>query len=420
MNDSLETQEAQNARRAENFTGLDTSIEIWQLREVIDRLGKSLGLSQAAIRYAVKMIGKIPESDWRGGRPVSFMQIRAYADEHGVSVNSIYGWERQLVSAGFGFRSQKHTRRHGGQGDEARRNGFDWRCLVLMMPDLLQKLAHQDDALRERRLIEMKVRRSYDTLRGLLTSLDASDLEDQLIELQVTRIRQSVSTSELKGRLILINELIEKAEKRFDPVDNSIYSDIIEDQYTKDCGLNNTTKPPFPSEICSRDLPSPNGDASKFSRVRAKARDCLEWKKEVVRPTPPHNPTSSDFEGFRRVNELSSIPLGELWKAAPSAWHSALGDVPISWDVLPEVADVIISRSSDVSLHAWSIAKQRLGIEKAAVAVLILDINQTRPVRPVRSVGASLVGMTKAEIRGDLNLVASAYGIIARKKVESD
>ena len=420
----LETVEACNAMKAESFRKLPDEIEIWRFREVLIKLGASMGLSGGAVVYALDLMGILTESDWRGdGRAVTFHSVRAYARKVGKSERTICEYERQLIAAGLAHRTVKHARRHGGYGDEARRTGLDWRAFGAAMPDLLIKLKQREVLEHHRLDLEARIRAERRIAFGLVEGLEegrALTFFERLKALGIQRLRNTLDLPDLQQRLAGLIVLRGEIQQEFEVtrVDNasvlpqeSVQSEVLS-------GLIDTTNnPSYPTDIRSVNSQTPpNGDDTNLTE-RPNGRSGLESKPRGGRRSDEPKIVSRGDNSVVEANcDIDAVPLTEIWKAAPTGWKSALGrEVEISWPALIELADHFAPQLG-VSPYAWSKALRVLGPSEAALGLMVLDRNRDHPTRPVVSVGGALVGMIRRAERGDFNLVPSIYGIIGRSK----
>lgn len=406
--------EAQNALRAEAFRGLSDDIPLWRFRDVLVKLGSSLGLSGGAVVYAIDLIGLLTEADWRGdGRAVTYHSVRAYARKVGKSERTICEYERQLIAAGLAHRTVKHARRHGGMGVEARRTGLDWRAFGARMPELLTMLARREAEEQRRLDLEARIRAVRPVVLGLIEALAeragqgaAAEMLANYDAADVARLRGTLDLRDLEHRLAALKLLQERLAEHLGTdsthkeeagaVDNAILSPQDSNQ-SEDSGrlINTTNHPP-----CPTDIRSVTGFETKPCGGRSAQR--------------PRGSAGGDGKAVEGEGGADTIPLPEIWKAAPEGWKSALGcEVGISWPVLIDLAQHFAPRLG-VSPYAWKRALRVLGPSDSALALMVLDRNRDHPARPVMSVGGALVGMIRRAEEGDFNLAPSVYGIMAR------
>lgn len=429
---SLAAIEARNALRADTFRGLPEEIDLWRFRDVLVKLGTELGLSGGAVVYALDLMGLLTEADWRGdGRAVTFHSLRTYARKVGKSERTICEYERQLVAAGLAHRTVKHARRHGGYGNETRRTGLDWRSFGALMPELLQRL-DQRAANEERRLdLEARIRSIRRVVLGMLDDIVARAAEgadgflSNYASLDVARLRGTLTIPELErrlGDLSLLKAQLEavflddETQSRNDVAmdNNAIYSQHVDQSEDSSRLIDITDKIPCPTDIRSQKMRRSTENDKNLENLEK--YDGLEIKREDKEAGASHQiPYNAARKHQEADKGLHTVPLEDIWKAAPVSWKTALGaDVNISWPALIEVAQHFVSQL-EVSPYAWNRALRVLGPSEAALALMVLDRNRDHPVRPVMSVGGALVGMTRRAEKDGFNIVPSLYGIIARQ-----
>jgi len=381
--------EARNAIRAEGFRALPEDIALWRFREVLTKLGAALGLSGGAVVYALDLTGLLTEADWRGdGRPVTFHSVRSYARKVGKSERTICEYERQLIAAGLVHRTLKHARRHGGQGDERRRSGLDWRSFGARMPELLDRLAARR-AEEERRLdIEARIRSERRIVTGLVEGMEEGRARAVLAQLKAMRVLRLSGTPTVEDLTARLGALVLLRAALADDVDNPGIAPRGADRSEDIAGrIDDTEDLPCPSDIRS-------GQEAGKRPERRKAE--------------------------KEERGIDTIPLEEIWRAAPDSWKDALGPgIAVTWPVLIELAGRIAPRL-DVSPGAWWNALRTLGPSQAALALMVLDRNRRHPTRPVGSVGGALVGMTRRAGEGAFNLAPSVHGVLARTRRTGD
>ena len=420
----LDAIEARNALRAETFRGVQEDIPLWRFRDVLVKLGTELGLSGGAVVYALDLMGLLTEADWRGdGRAVTYHSLRVYARKVGKSERTICGYERQLIAAGLAHRTIKHARRHNGMGVDARRTGLDWRSFGARLPELLLLLEKRRVEEQRRLDLEARIRVSRRIVLGLIEALAdragegvIADIEMDYADADVARLRPTLSLLDLERRLaalvLLQDRLVDLTVK---DGDNTVVSSQTVNQSEDSVRLINTTNiSPCPTDIRGAIT---TRTTQNFERIRKRSgeRKCYEKSSSDDRSSLINTGASDSAPNTQDHDTNGTLPpLEEIWKAAPESWRKALGtEVPISWPVLIDIAQAFVPRLG-VSHHAWRAALTALGPSEAALALVVLDRNRDHPVRPVRSVGGALVGMTRRAEEGAFNLAPSVYGILAR------
>ena len=431
----LDTIEARNALRAENFTRVPEEIPLWRFRDVLIKLGTELGLSGGAVVYALDLIGLLTEADWRGdGRAVTYHSVRVYARKVGKSERTICGYERQLIAAGLAHRTVKHARRHNGMGNEARRTGLDWRSFGARLPELLVLLERRQAEEQHRLDLEARIRASRRIVLGLMEVLVDREGEGAVAAIQqdyeradVSRLRNTMTVPDLERRLgaltLLQGRLGELLCSNEDDggVDNGDHSAQSVIQSEDSVRLINTTNIlPCPTDIRNRNTLKESQNPALF-RKRPNGRTSLELSSSGGWPRSSETCENGSGRVDRKPQDIDTLPsLSEIWKAAPASWKAALGsDVDISWPILIDLARHFVPQLG-VSTHAWRRALDVLGPSEAALALVVLDRNREHPIRPVRSVGGALVGMVLRAEQGAFNLAPSVFGILTRTGNQSN
>ena len=425
----IDATEALNAVAAEEFRGLADDIPLWRFRDVLTKLGTELGLSGGTVVYALDLMGLLTEADWRGdGRAVTYHSIRTYARKVGKSERTICGYERQLIIAGLAHRTVKHARRHGGMGNEARRTGLDWRAFGARLPMLLDLLERRVAEEQCRLDLEARIRTSRRTVLGLIAALidregHIASIEQDYARADVSRLRNTMTLVDLERRhaalTLLQNRLIDVLghERNNPTVDNHRSSAQLTIQSEDSGGLIDTTDiPPCPTDI-RRLAPFAKSERQIRTPKRPERTRCLEKSSSERRPTARRYFEVGADSTMREPRNTETLPtLGEIWKAAPQSWKTALGsEIDITWPILIDLARHFTAKLG-VSAHTWHKALNVLGPSEAALALIVLDRNRDHPSRPVRSVGGALTGMIRRAEEGAFNLAPSVFGILTRSQ----
>ena len=335
----------------------------------------------------------------------------------GLTDKTIYNHERQLESMGF------LERRLGANGSRCKRKGLGLYLTpaLNMIPDMLDAIARDQAEKKQHHELRGDRSRLYRYVKGTLTVLAAlpcpPDNIDELMDafrswprsdklkyMSLARLREHVQAAhDLWERAESIVQKPAKISGQPEPDFGCHIQDQIE-EYTLSCNADGETTRPS-ANASEPDCSSSGPDGPTH---------CLENKHEADNGLS--NPQKMPKIPPRFFYELASPELrmhiniagGGTENPNPS-WHDIEKG---TWTRLSEIG---------TNISAWHDALKRLSPLGAMIAGLITDARLTDPNQhPVGNPGGYFRGMINADERGELNLISSYMGLLARRAKEDE
>lgn len=400
----------------------DNKNQLFRTVRDIERARDVLGVSDKAVKYLEIAVSAVARGDCENGRtPHWYGRVDDMAYDLRVTPRTVNSIERRLADLGLIERNalangHRRARRDRATGELRDAHGISLGPLIDRRDELAElaiRATEQDERFRHARNRVSQARaRLMDAVQQARRRPALRDLEQQAqatLDASPDRIVRGTHSTDALERIegmfwAMIDAIAESILQTNKAVDNALIDVDISDGPEIQVRHKYDTNPHTLYSCSMKRTPPKNGGDIISRKMHPNGRSC--WGKKDADGGADHNPQNQ--------LDMENIPIKELWKIAPASWRNLLGDdVPPSWDVLPEVAEVIVPKLG-IGHHLWIKARRDIGPAAAAAAVLTLDCNRQHPTHPVKSVGASLNGMLRNAADGKLNLAASLFGILSR------
>ncbi|WP_161793844.1 replication initiation protein RepC [Jannaschia aquimarina] len=373
-----------------------------QVGDLIREVRRALGLSAPAITLLQKLIDMTRPRDWTDphSEPVCYAAQVRIAHELGCSPRQIRTHEARLIRAGL----IEDRRRANGSRSKHGLCGLGLTPLIRRIPELLAARDRLRDAWtdQERRVSRRSV--LYRRAKALLMELQPARPDDAEVNALTASFLAWPSSSRL--RRLRPNDLATHLSAAAHLVDRleALRAMTFESSGRADGEFRRSIKATTEATpvLCSA-RPSAGGrDGGDEPRERANnGADCRESERRSRSP-----------DWTRRLT-----PFG-LRAIASDPFRLYL-DHESRGRTQPRIEDFLLAAlrrlpELGISPSAWEDACDRMGEVTAMLCVLVIDANRHHPVTPIRRPGGALRAMTKRHAAGELNLVGSLAGLMAR------
>ena len=372
---------------------------------LVERVARHLGVGSAAIHTWARLAAMTRPCDWTAGEREPFVYAAAseVAKILGLSEARLRAHTVELERAGL---LERRTAANGSRSLHAG-TGLYFSCVIARLPDLaaldaqLSEDRHRAMYLRGQRSTHRRcLRKALDALcriapqdRRVLAIAAAFALWPRADRLHamplVALVAHEAEADALTRAALDLLDVLEEMHDQPRKTERSHKQDTNEDLsvFCKAVGDPQSVSRSTASDGAGHEAESPRGKAA--------GKDGTEWLAKL---------------GPERLFRLASPEMQFYLSARAEPERLRLHD--ILWTVerrLPEL---------DIHPSAWAEACAKMGVERATVAMLILDARRTDPRAPVFSAGGYLRGMTRAWQLGQLNLMGSLIGLSERRRRE--
>jgi replication initiation protein RepC len=427
---------------ADAFTGLPEGVKRYDLLNLVKRVGRELGFTTCLIAHLEYLIRFTQERDWLpGSRPVIYQSVTSTAQERGISERQVNNLERRLHQLGaLTWRDSGNQRRYGARDEATGRimfaYGVDLSPLGTLYGALLAEAERLDRYKRDwmqakRRICALRrsVKRYMEAIIPLPPALqDAIETSEQALE---ERIVAHHALSVLQAWILELEELTVLLHERLDsafaghprepqtgcekPVKTSDYSEENFRPYY------NTIQPQSSIKEDTSNVPGDTSGEMHRANARQPAAVCGCASKEAHhgrKSNQRKRDLSEDSRSSASYNTaytgIEQLTLEQVYRAASPRFQGMVdADGSVEWKDMIQAAQRLYP-ALGIHSSAWAEACLEIGSSAAAVCILIAERRMTDPEQPVRSPGGFLRGCLKKARSGDLHLVQSVFGLVAR------
>ncbi len=395
---------------------LPTGMTLSHVIELIERVGRHIGLGARRREALLRMIRQTAPTDWTASDrdPVCFRPQQDLAQDLGITDRAMRAHEQALAQLGLAIiDTTANGRRSGRMLPGGRRLGVNFRPLI----DRIGWLMDLDEAHQAamRRIVALRLECSA-------AKRDARQMVEQLLEIdprhrKLPAYLQRMASwprryspfrcaEELDAHLDEINELVDDVRAELQCRDDS--SGRAESQIP---AILNTT--PKILEFCSGSS-AMKGTARKradndFLKSAPSGAECRE--KSIGGLSPAGNPDDLSWLTPEKIRSIAGqnfrFCLDAICPVGEQMTDRHLRSVAIM--LLPDLG---------INASAWEEALQVFGSMRAALAVLIIDANRNHPTHPIHSPGGALRAFTRLQLAGQFNLSGSLIGLVERSRAE--
>lgn len=404
----------QSLSYCDDFTGLESNCDRYELLLLVKRVGKAAGFSSRMIQLLDLYFAFTRESDWReGSRPIVYQSLAKTALELGVSERQIQKLEKQLFEVGALTWNDSGNHKRYGQRDAASGQllyayGVDLTPLAYLKAELQEKLHAKQ--LYDQAWLETKRQISWHRrqVRSLLLEQEREEgaLPDdwqsvaQTYDQLAVQIRTHMNLEELRALLARHQSLHAELTAR---VKSQATAEVAAKpgatphQETQDGSCRGERL--FAHYKYTTQEPSDKSDTA------SPADDCFQ--KSVADPSQTFDPLLA--------SGMQHITLKHVVEAASDRLRDRLpaSGRPLNWSDVTDAAarlrpELFISQAS------WAEACELLGRGGAATCLVITDQAALRSQDPALRPAAYFRGMINKARTGELKLHNSVFGLLER------
>ncbi|PCI98746.1 MAG: hypothetical protein COB14_07565 [Alphaproteobacteria bacterium] len=410
--------------RPEDFIGLSTDLDRFHILRLIKVVGKDGGFTAPMIQLLEYYMVRTQNVDWNEGqKPICYQAVGATARDLCLTERQVNNIEKALFVLGaLRWEDSGNYKRFGVRdretGEIKYAFGADLSPLEALLPRLEAlieaKSAYKDawcghkaqiSALRRR------IRTMLDEVSGDFKHVDIVKSIEEAYEAISHRIRSHYSLDDL-------NVLIE-AHKQVIEALTPVFNDV----YKEDITVNNVDR----DAIYFRHIQDTNNLKSSKEDTSS---NCSSSNNAVFQKSKEGNIESESLTSAPTVrskgDEIES-PTPKIdnitWKQVLNASSERFRDyIPIhdrklQWNDLVSASEGLLQ---ELGIHrsAWIQACATLGRSGATICIMIID--QKSLAGEIRSPGGYLREMCRRAERGELNLLASVFGLLKRGENDDD
>ena len=399
------------------FFGLETDIDRFHALRLIKLLGRDAGFTPSMIQLLEYYIVRTQDIDWSEGQtPICYQTVNATARDLGMNERHVNRLETALFELGaLRWESSGNHKRYGVRnretGEIAYAFGVDLSPLAEMLPDLEAAIEHKNAYKVQWEDKRRSISSLRSQIRALLSSLAGYEDIDMLSSVASTyqaisyRVRSHHTYSDLLALeqehisvMQALNHLYEDMYKEHMSVNMSAM-DALYVRHIQDTKNLNSSK----EDTSSNSSSSNNKDFQKLDKSNSSEKAETSALSDSYREEKIESPTP-------KIDNIT-------WKQVLNASSDRFRDyIPIhnralNWNDLVHASESLLT---ELGIHksAWVLACGTLGRSGAAICIMIID--QKSLAGEIRSPGGYLREMCKRAERGELNLLASVFGLLKR------
>lgn len=410
----MHTSAVATASHSTSHPCLPAGMTLSHVIELIERVGRHIGLGARRREALLRMIRQTTPTDWTSSDrdPVCFRPQQDLAQELGITDRAMRAHEHALSQLGLALiDTTANGRRSGRMLPGGRRLGINFRPLI----DRIGWLMDLDETHRAatRRIADLRLECSA-------AKRDARQMVELLLEIaprhpQLPAYLQRMASwprrynhfrcsEELAEHLAEVNRLVD--DVRADLICCNDSSGRPESQIP---AILNTT--PNILEFCS-------GSSATRKPARKQAEDSSQQdapngathrEKSVGGSGPTGNPDDLSWLTPEKVRSVAGqnfrFYLDAVCPVGSQMTDRHLRSVAIM--LLPDLG---------INASAWEEALQVFGSLRAALAVLIIDANRDHPTHPIHRPGGALRAFTRLQLAGEFNMAGSLIGLVERSR----
>ncbi len=417
---------------AERFEGLPESLTRSQVLSMFKRAAPELGVAPQLVAFIDFLMGFSPDQDWlEGAVPIVWPSNAFIMDEFQVSRSTAKRLIRAAADAGLiSIKDSPNGKRYGYRA-EGRQNarilfayGFDLSPLAVRYQEFSeaveQKTARREALRADRRALTVAYRRIVECIE-LGREMDLDDAWEDIFEEShnlYQRGRDCLSVD-------LVRPYLKALQLRRDDLETRLMAAVLEresDQQSEDedVSMNPLGITDGPHNTTTTDLSSDKSDYIRQTRPNGRSKsadsDRPNGRNGRIRMASKESLGASSEPSSQKTGlaEADFLP-GEAFSPKQLVEISAgmammLPDGPLTWASVLEAA-FKVKGAMGISQHAWGEACQKLGRERAAACIAIIDAKRAS----IDSPGGYLRGMTERGTEGELKLSNSIYMLVKAK-----
>ncbi|MEH6633079.1 MAG: plasmid replication protein RepC [Halopseudomonas aestusnigri] len=409
------------AKVSDLYSGLPQGVDRFEILKYLKIAGSEFGFKARHLSYLAYLIGFTSEIDWSEETyhpPIVWQSVSNTAQDFGTSERQINRWEKELHNLGaLTWRDSGNHKHYGVRSDDGHIKfgyGIDLSPLAALFAHIKLKA---EKVLRERRIWKEAKRELSALKRRVRTKMCVAELSiDEFSELQP--ITASTTLSEIhtqQEKLTLIEIAVDNHFEKKD-TQRVCGKDVkMSPQADKNVRHIYTTTKLYSSKedtSSSVDKGKGNGVQSRSAGFSTHISKVSPQKGNGISISRKFTKGPVDIKASTGVEHLTTSMLisvaSDGFKDKIPRYDRALAPedlVEAAWVTCAEIG---------INRYVWNEAVQVMGALAAAISVMVTDVNQQHPERPVLNPGGFLRGMIKAAKAGELQLHKSVFGIMER------
>ena len=409
------------AKVSDQYSGLPEGVDRFKILKYLKIAGSEFGFKARHLSFLAYLIGFTSDIDWSAEAyhpPVVWQSVSNTAQDFGTSERQINRWERELHNLGaLTWRDSGNHKRYGVRSDDGHIE-FGYGVDLSPLAELFGHIkVRAEKVLRERRIWKVAKRELSAQKRRVRTKMCVAELSlDELNELEP--IIASTTLSEIHAQQEKLTLLEIAADTHFEKKDTQ-----------RVCGQNVKMSPQADKNVrhiytttklySSKEDTGSSVDKGKGNDVQAHTTG---FSTHISKSSSKKGYGVSVSAKFQKGPGLPKPSMG-VEHLTTSMLISVASDsfknkIPrygraLAPEDLVEAARVTCAEIG-INRYVWNEAVQVMGAFAAATSVMITDVNQQHPERPVLNPGGFLRGMIKTAKAGELQLHRSVFGIMER------
>ena len=403
---------------SQDFTGLEESINRYDLLVLVKRVGRLAGFTSKMIELLDYYMGFTREQDWEeGANPIVYQSLSKTALDLGVSERQIQRLEKALFEVGaITWNDSGNHKRYGQRcpetGEIVFAYGVDLAPLAYLRPELEAK--YHEKQLRLKAWSEAKRQISWhrSQIRGHLIELDrleeqGSDLETPLVE---WRAKYEEIAVQIRTHMVLedLHALLKQHKDLYQKL-TTFLKNIQETQKTSSRSDKNVSHLQYYNHKPSNKL---DNSRAKPSCLQERRKKITQARKDTSQKTD--SPLS---EEMILKTGLQHVTIKQALIAASSRFreYMPMEQRPMTWNDFTEAAFRLKS-TLGISQNAWGNACITLTRIGAVICLILTDQAAQRSEDKVRNPAAYFNAMINRARLGELHLHKSIFGLLKREE----
>jgi len=412
----------------DEFLGLKTDIDRFAALRLIKTLGRDYGFTPSMVQLLEYYMVRTQDIDWEAGNvPICYQAVNATARELGISERQVNYLETSLFELGvIRWEDSGNHKRYGVRdrhdGTILYAFGIDLSPLADLLPDLELALEYKKSSKKQWEEKRRSISSMRSHIRALVTELIQHEEHHEALQSCMTTY-EAISYRIRSHHII--DDLLALEEEHISIIDllNNLYEDMYKDHVTQKSSAMDAIY--FRHIQDTNNLNSSKEDTSS-KKERSSSTNNKDFQKLKMAGFEGNalNSANVSTKPLEKAEDLPPPPKIDniTWKQVLNASsdryknHIPMHDRALSWNDLVEAAHSLLP---ELGIHktAWWNACEVMGRNGAAICVMIID--QKLQTGEVKNGGGYLREMTRRAQNGELNLLASVFGLLKRGEHEN-
>ena len=402
------------AKVSDQYSGLPEGVDRFEILKYLKIAGSEFGFKARHLSFLAYLIGFTSEIDWSEETyhpPIVWQSISNTAQDFGTSERQINRWERELHNLGaLTWRDSGNHKRYGVRTEDGHIK-FGYGVDLSPLAELFGHIkARAEKVLRERRIWKEAKRELSAQKRRVRTKMCVAELSiDKLNELEP--ITASTTLSEIHTQQEKLKVIEIAVDTHFEKEDTRrVCGQDVKMSPQADKNVRHiytTTKLYSSKEDTEGVVHNSTGLISQICKVSPK-QSLPKFDSRKLNKGPMDPKTSMGVEHLT-TSMLISVASNSFKDKIPCY------DRALAPEDLVEAARITCVEIG-INRYVWNEAVQVMGAFAAAISVMVTDVNQQHPERPVLNPGGFLRGMISAAKSGELQLHRSVFGVMEREQ----